>query len=611
MYIDKLIGERVKDAPADAKVKSHILLMRAGYIKQVANGIYTMTTLGKRVAANIENIIREEMNAIDGQEVSFPVVLPRELWDESGRYQSVGSELAKFKDRADRDMLLAMTHEEAAVHLVRGWVNSYNQLPFCIYQFQTKFRDEARSRAGLIRTREFVMKDGYSFHNTQADLEAYYAKVLDAYDRIFKRIGLKNFISVKSDTGMMGGAVAHEFMLLSAVGEDTLALCPHCDYKANMEVAECDTLKAYKADGAGGEPLKEVFTAEAHEIKDVARFLKVQESDTLKAVAFKLKGGAGGGVGTVGAGTGAGVAGAHTGVAGIASGAGARANANTGGVIVFLRGDLEVNEAKLRKLVKDNITPWDTKSDGRLSGGNIGPVGLNLPDTKIIFDLSVKGRGNLAIGANKPNYHYTGFNLKRDYTGGEVVFADVAKVVAEQPCVKCGHALTLANGIEIGNIFQLGTKYTKAMNMTVASEKGEAINPIMGCYGIGIGRAIASVAEENGDERGLKWNAAVAPFKVHICALRSDEPLVLKKAEAVYKKLTGAKIETLFDGRNVSAGIKFADADLIGAPIRLVISPKSLEGGGVELSMRGGAARDMIKYNDVLKAVRELLTIDN
>jgi prolyl-tRNA synthetase len=593
MYIDKLIGERVKDAPADAKVKSHILLLRAGYVKQVANGIYTMTTLGKRVAANIENIIREEMNAVDGQEVSFPVVLPRELWEESGRYQSVGSELVRFKDRAARDMLLAMTHEEAAVHLVRGWINSYNQLPLCIYQFQTKFRDEARSRAGLIRTREFVMKDGYSFHNTQADLEAYYDRVLDAYNRIFKRIGLKNFISVKSDTGMMGGAVAHEFMLLSAVGEDTLALCPHCDYKANMEVAECDTLKAYKADkGAGGEPLKEVLTAEAHEIKDVARFLKVQESDTLKAVAFKLKGGEG----AVGANTGAGTGDANTSTVGGA------------GVIVFLRGDLEVNEAKLRRLLKYNLAPWDTKSDSRLSAGNIGPVGLNLPNVKIIFDLSVRESVKLVIGANKPGYHYTGFNFKRDYKGGEVVFADVAKVVEGQPCVKCGHALTLASGIEIGNIFQLGAKYTKAMNMTVSSEKGEAINPIMGCYGIGIGRAIASVAEENGDEKGLKWNAAIAPFKVHICALRSDEALVLKKAAAVYKKLTGAKIETLFDGRNVSAGIKFADADLIGAPIRLVISPKSLEGGGVELSMRGGGDKTIVRCEDVLRAVKKLLT---
>lgn len=564
MLLSKLVCERTKDAPQDAKIKSHILLARAGYIKQVAGGIYSMTMPCQRMSKKIQNIIREEMDAVDGQEVLFPVVMPRELWELSDRYNTIGSEMVRFKDRNNRDMLLGMTHEEAAVHLANHIVSSYTQLPMMIYQIQTKFRDEARPRGGLIRVREFTMKDAYSFHTTKEDLEEYYYKVFDAYNRIFKRIGLKNFIDIKSDSGMMGGSIAHEFMLLTEVGEDSIVLCNDCDYRANMEVAEGKINKAE----CEAEPLKEVYTGEDKTIDEVCKRLNKKAEFSCKAVVYAVKGN------------------------------------SEEVVIAFTRGDLEVNEAKLKKVIKRDIVPYDGGVSEIIACGNIGPYNL---DKSIItvYDKSLAEVNALVIGANKPEYHYTGFNFKRDMPDAE--FYDISKVRAGDTCPVCGGKLRIENGIEIGNIFQLGTKYTKSMGMTVANADGSLFNPIMGCYGIGVGRAIASIAQESGDEKGLVLPMSVAPWQVHICPLRIDNEEVANKAYALYEDLKKAGVEVLFDDRDTAAGIKFNDADLMGMPIRVVISPKSLATDEVEITIRKTKESQKHAYAEAVKVIKDII----
>lgn len=565
MLLSKLVGERVKEAPSDVSILSHVLLARAGYIKPVANGIFSLTSPAQLMALNIENIIRDEMNKIDGQEVKFPVVMPREMWDLSGRYSSIGSEMVRFKDRGGKDMLLGMTHEEAAVHMAKNTVSSYNQLPFMIYQIQTKFRDEPRCRGGLIRVREFTMKDAYSFHMSQEDLEKYYERAYEAYFNIFRRIGLKNFIAVKSDSGMMGGSVAHEFMLLTEVGEDTLVLCDECGYKSNMEVAA-----GVRPEVDFGEdiPMEEVFTDKAHDIDAVCDYIGVKPYNTIKAVVYAVKGEQ-----TV--------------------------------VVAFIRGDLEVNEAKLKKAIKKNIVPWEADEESGLVAGNIGPVGLNLKNGIIVYDESLKGAYNMVIGANKADYHVKGVNVARDINPDS--FVDIAKVNAGDRCPVCGKPLHLENGIEIGNIFQLGTKYTASMGMTVLNEKGEAVTPIMGCYGIGVGRAIASIAQESNDKAGLILPITVAPYKVHICAIRIDDETVKEKAFALYEALKAKGVSVLFDDRNVSPGVKFADADLMGMPIRVVVSPRGLANGEIEVTDRATMAMEKVSYDNALAYIDEMM----
>ena len=536
MLISKLVGERTKTAPSDAVIKSHSLMIRAGYIKLVANGIWSLAMPAKRIARKIENIIREEMDALEGQECTFPVVMPRELWEESGRYTSIGDEMVRFKDRFGRDMVLGMTHEEAAVQFARDAVNSYQQLPFMIYQIQTKFRDEGRPRGGLIRVREFTMKDAYSFHMTKEDLEEYYERAYHAYERIFRRIGMKNFIAVKSDSGMMGGSISHEFMLLTPIGEDTIVICPKCGLCANMEVAT-SVLNGTEAEKPL--PMEEVFTGSAKEIHEVTEYLgNISAERTIKAVCYNIRGDA-----------------ERT-------------------VVAFIRGDLEVNEAKLKKVLKADIVPANL-SAGDLVAGNIGPVGLKGKNLVIVYDSSVKGTVNMVSGANKAEYHLKNVTEGRDFTISESY--DIRKVRPGDRCPVCGGELTVENGIEIGNIFQLGTKYTAAMGMTVLNAEGKAVNPIMGCYGIGVGRAMASVAEETADEKGLNWPMAIAPWHVYLCAIRPDDERVKEKAYALYDELQKQGIEVLMDDRAASAGYKFADCDLMGIPLRLVVSPRAIE----------------------------------
>ena len=566
MFISKLVGERTKTSPSDAVIKSHSLMIRAGFMKLVANGIWSLAMPAKRIQKKIEAIIREEMDAIDGQECLFPVVMPRELWEESGRYSSIGDEMVRFKDRNGRDNVLGMTHEEAAVHFARDTVNSYNQLPCMIYQIQTKFRDEGRARGGLIRVREFTMKDAYSFHISQEDLEEYYQRAYDAYARIFKRIGMKNFIAVKSDNGMFGGNLSHEFMLLTPVGEDTLVICPECGYKANMEVAD-GIRKEYKDETPL--PMEEVFTADAKEIASVSEYLgDLPEYKTIKAVCYNIKGD------------------------------------DTNVILCFVRGDLEVNEAKLKKIIKKDIVPANLETSN-LVAGNIGPVGLDVQNVTVVYDNSVKGLVNVVVGANKEEYHLKNVCEGRDFVAKETF--DITKIKEGDCCKICGKPLTLSNGIEIGNIFQLGNKYTKSMGMTVLNKEGKAVNPIMGCYGIGVGRAIAALAEENSDEKGLVWPMAVAPWHVYLCGLRLDNPEVKEKAYALYEDMKKAGIEVIFDDRDASPGFKFSDCDLMGIPIRVVVSPRSLANNEAEIQLRDGSLKENVNYDTVIERVRGII----
>lgn len=564
MKLSKLVGKRIKETPSGASLKSHILLLRGGYIKQVSAGIFSLLPPAQRVSKKIQAIIREEMDKIDGQEVLFPVVMPRELWDSTGRYDSIKEEMLRFKDRTGHDMLLGMTHEEAAVHMAMNNVESYDQLPFMIYQIQTKYRDEARPRGGLIRVREFTMKDAYSFHATQEDLEKYYKKAYDAYVRIYKRIGFKNFISVKSDSGMMGGKVADEFMAVTEAGEDRLVICKKCGYASNMEVA--NSVKPENDSQVLGEA-EEVFTGNAKTIEEVCAFLETDAAHTAKAVCYQTE--------------------------------------DEKLVVVFVRGDHDVNECKLKKLVLSELYPVDVEKYG-LEAGNIGCLNLNVPEGSFVFyDSTLKGLENFITGANKKDFHIKNISMSRDFANVE--FVDVAAVKEGEKCCHCGEELTLTRGIEIGNIFQLGTKYTKPMGMKIHMPDGSMQEPIMGCYGIGVGRSLASIIEEKADEKGIVWPMTIAPWQIHFCPLRLDDENVSAVADELYKKMTDAGIEVLFDDRNVSAGIKLTDSELMGMPIRVVISPKTMANTEAEVTIRATGEKLFISIAELIPELKAMI----
>ncbi|MCL2285869.1 MAG: proline--tRNA ligase, partial [Firmicutes bacterium] len=431
MKLDKLVGDRFKERPTDCVIDSHALMIRGGYMRQVANGIFSMYMPLRRITQKIEQIIREEMDAIDGQEVLFPVVLPASLWQESGRYDQINDELLRFTDRNDTPFVLGMTHEEACLQLVREYGQSYAKYPFMVYQIQTKFRDEARSRGGLIRVREFTMKDGYSFHTSQEDLEKYYDRCHKAYERIYARVGVPEVISVASDSGMMGGKIAHEFMLLTEAGEDSLVICPKCDYRANMEAAE-NIVKNQPV--RTSYQLELVHTPSQKTIDEVAEFLGTTRDKCCKAVVYQRK-------------------------------------ADNSYIIVFMRGDLDLQETKLSRYMGCEIYPATITEDSGLCAGYLGPMDLDKNAT-VLFDASLKGAGSLVCGANKDEYHYTGFDISRDF--GEVEYHDFAKVLEGGICPKCGEeGIVISRGVEVGNIFQLGTKYTESMNMQYTDSEGK------------------------------------------------------------------------------------------------------------------------------------------
>lgn len=544
MKLEKLVGERFRERPADCVVDSHALMIRGGYMKYVANGIYSSFLPLRRVTRKIEEIIRQEMDAIDGQEVQFPVVMPAALWQESGRYDSIGKELVRFSDRNASPLVLGMTHEEAAVQLVREYGKSYLRYPFMIYQIQTKFRDEARPRAGLIRVREFTMKDAYSFHTSQEDLEAYYARCLKAYERIYQRVGLPQVISVASDSGMMGGSVSHEFMLLTPVGEDSIVLCEECGYRANLEAAEAvvrsqrDTLS---------QPLTLVHTPNIHTIEDICGFLGTGKERSCKAVVYQQ-------------------------------------NTDNRYVVLFIRGDLEVNETKLTKYLGCEIRPAEITEECGLNAGYIGPCHLEGNCIRL-YDRSLEGANNLSCGANQQEYHYTGLDMARDVENAE--YHDFAKAVQGGVCPCCGkEGITVSRGIEVGNIFQLGTKYTQSMNMTYTDPNGAEQHPVMGCYGIGVGRLAAAICEASHDQYGPIWPMSVAPWQIHLCAVRADNPQVKECADSLYDQLQQEGLEVIYDDRAVSAGVMFSDADLLGVPLRVVVSPRNLKQNLLEIVSR-------------------------
>lgn len=563
MKVSELLGERYKDRVAE--IESQNLMVRGGYIKQVGNGIYSLMPPARRIHNKIEAILRQEMDRIDGQEVLFPVTMPATLWQASGRWESVGKELLRFKDRSGADMVLGMTHEEAAVHMAMNVASTYQKYPFMIYQIQTKFRDEPRARGGLIRVREFTMKDAYSFHTSQKDLERYYKRCYRAYERIYARVGIPEVVAVASDSGMMGGKVSHEFMLLTDIGEDTIVLCPECGYRANMEAADCIV---HNDPDEAMAPLEKVATYDNKTIEDVCSFLHGSAEKSAKAVVYQR-------------------------------------NEDDSYVLVFVRGDLEVNETKLRNYLKAEVHPAVEIDHAGLVAGAIGPVNLAKGIT-VVYDRSLEGTRNLVCGANEEGYHFTGLNMDRDVPNAE--YADVAKATVGGVCPKCGkHSLTVKNGIEVGNIFQLGRRYTEAMGMTYDDEKGNRVNPIMGCYGIGVGRLMASVCEEHHDQYGPVWPISIAPWEIEICALRADQAHVKEEANKLYKSLMDEGYEVLFDDRTVSAGFMFSDADLLGSPVRIVISPKTLDRGVVEIVTRDKTIKEDVPLECAMQRTKEIV----
>ena len=566
MKMSHLLGLRFKETPADCQIASQILMLRGGYIKGVGNGIYSLFTPTKRITQKIEAILRDEMDRLGGQEVMFPVAMPADLWKESGRFESVGSELLRFKDRGGNDMILGMTHEEAAVHLARNVAQSYSDYPFMIYQIQTKFRDEPRARGGLIRVREFTMKDAYSFHTSQEDLDEYYKKCYDAYNRIYARCGIPEVFAVQGDSGMMGGKVSHEFMLPTEVGEDTLVVCDECDFRSNMEVAPCIVDNEVCPDAE----LIMVPTPDSKTIEEICALLSVSEKQTCKAVLY-------------------------------------RKESDNALVVVFLRGDLEVNEVKLRNFLKSEIHPEVADENNTdITYGFIGPVGFEAKAI-VIYDRSFVGAHNLVCGANKVGFHYTGFTPERDLPSS-IEFIDVAKTYPGAVCPVCGKkSIRTTRGIEVGNIFQLGKKYSEPMNMRYSDKNGEMQTPIMGCYGIGVGRLAASVCEACRDDYGPIWPISIAPWQVHICALRSDNEQVAETSNRIYEELQNKGVEVLFDDRPVSAGFMFSDADLLGVPVRITISPKTCARGVAEVSLRDKSFKQDMDLDTVVDNIKQMV----
>ncbi len=558
--MSQLLSRTQKQVAAEAELPSHRLILRAGLARQVAAGIYSLTPLGYRVIRRIESIVREEMDRIGGQEILLPVVQPAELWQESGRYEAIDSSLARFKDRVGRPMVLAMTHEEAVTDLVRSMVDSYRQLPLMVYQVQTKFRDEARPRAGLVRLREFLMKDGYSFHATQADLDVCYEQVVEAYKNIFRRIGIPVMV-VQSDTGMMGGSAAHEFMVLAEGGEDTLIVCKACGYAANREVATADKGAAPDA-GADLQPVVEHHTPGTPTIESLAAVMGCTAKETLKCVFYTEDG--------------------------------------QSLVLACIRGDLTVNDVKLQNLLRmPNLRTLSASAAEAmgLAVGYASPVGLklNVP-VRVVVDDSVVGARNLVTGANRPGFHISGVNYGRDFTAEMV--GDIATAGAGMACACCGGALEAVRVIEAGNTFKLGTKYSKTMGALFTDEAGAAHPMIMGCYGIGITRMLACILEQSHDADGIIWPAAVAPYRYHLLVAGKDaEPA--EAAAKLYAELGADQV--LFDNRDLSPGIKFKDADLLGMPVRITVSARSLAAGGAEIRVRRTGETGVVPLTDVAR----------
>ena len=539
----------LKETPADAEIISHQLMLRAGLIRKLAAGLYTWLPLGLRVLRRVEAIVREEMDKAGALEVSMPVVQPSELWEESGRWEQFGPELCRFKDRHQREFCLGPTHEEIITDLVRHEVKSYRQLPVNYYQIQTKFRDEVRPRFGVMRAREFLMKDAYSFHLDMASLEDTYQRMYAAYSAIFGRLGL-TFRAVLADTGAIGGSVSHEFHVLAAAGEDAIAFSDQSSYAANVELAEALTLSG---PAEAPEAMTLVETPKQHSIEEVSRFLEVEPSRCLKTLLVR---------------------------------------GQEGGVVaILLRGDHELNPVKATKLAEVALplqfaTAEEVQAVAGCQPGSLGPIGLTIP---VIVDRSAATLVNFVCGANRDGYHYRNVNWNPDLPLPPRV-VDVRQVVEGDPSPDGQGQLNIARGIEVGHIFQLGSKYSEAMQATVLNEQGENQVLIMGCYGIGVSRVVAAAIEQNHDSRGIIWPDALAPFQVALAPINMYTSERLQTlAEHVYQQLQQAGFTVLFDDRKARPGVMFADLELIGIPHRIVISERLLEAGQAEYKGRSDA----------------------
>ncbi len=560
MRASSLFARTLREIPSDAEMVSHQLSMRAGLIRRLAVGIYSYLPMGLRVINKIEQILREEMDAVDGQEIQMPVVNPAEVWRATGRYDAPapGPALLRFTDRGNHEMVLAMTHEEVVTDLARQEISSYKQLPAMVYQIQTKFRDEPRSRGGLVRVREFLMKDGYSFHADWESLDAYYPRVYDAYKNIFRRCGL-DAVAVEADSGMMGGSGSHEFISINDSGEDTLVFCPTCRYAANAEAAIFD-----KGTAQDGELLDMELVATPNQttIEQVAAFLGIETRQTLKAVFYsRLSGEV---------------------------------------VFVIIRGDLAVNEQKLSNVLGGEELHASTAEELAAAGlvaGYASPVGIS--DLLVVADDSAMSGTNFVGGANKPGYHYLNVNYGRDFEAK--IVADIALAREGDHCAHCGGTLTEARGIEVGHVFKLGTKYSEAVGANFLDADGVAQPLIMGCYGIGLGRLLACVIEEHHDDQGIIWPVSIAPFQVHLVSLAGNNQEVASAAEALYARLLAAGYEVFFDDRDERAGVKFNDADLIGIPVRVTVSKRMMDESAFEVKARWADDRTTVP-SDQLEA---------
>jgi prolyl-tRNA synthetase len=573
--MSRLFFQTLREVPAEAETISHQLMLRAALIHPIAAGIFDFLPLGHRVKLKIETIMRDEMNAIDGQEVTLPVVHPAELWQRSGRWQAIGDDMARLKDRNGRDYCLGMTHEEVMAELAQTVVSSYRQLPFVLYQIQTKFRDEPRPRAGTIRVREFTMKDAYSFDRDYAGLDAFYPRIYQSYFNIFRRCGLE-VLAVESDTGMMGGTMAHEFMALTPIGEDTLLICDACHYSANRQIAVF--AKPAPPDDAPL-PISQVHTPSVTTIAALAEFLQIEQAQTAKAIFMIAEMDAPGG------------------------------KVAERFVFAVVRGDMELNETKLTNALKARRLRPATTDEIRAVGAEPGygsPIGIDRSQVTLIVDDLVAASPNLVAGANRPDYHLRHVNYGRDYTAD--IVTDIVAAADGYACPKCGAPLRTVRGVEVGNIFKLGTKYSEAMGATYLDEAGETKPIVMGSYGIGSGRVMACIIEHHHDDLGIQWPITIAPYQVMIVGLgTAKQPEVVEAAERIYAGLQAAGVEVLYDDRDERAGVKFNDADLLGIPLRLTVGGKGLKSGSLELKLRRNGELRAVPVEGAAAAVKAIV----
>jgi prolyl-tRNA synthetase len=565
MLYSRLLIPTLKEVPAEAEAASHILLFRAGMIRKLASGIYDYLPLGLRALRKVENIVREEMNRAGAQEVLLPAVQPAELWQESGRWQIYGKELLRFQDRHGRDCCFGPTHEEVITDLVRREVHSYRQLPLNLYQIQVKFRDEIRPRFGLIRGREFIMKDAYSFDIDEAGAELTYTAMYEAYSRIFRRCGL-TFKAVEADSGPIGGSFSHEFMVLAETGEDYLASCTACDYAANLEKAEVPAPEGSPGPLPAGTP-NLVATPGVRTVEEVAAFLKLQPHDIAKTLIYET---------------------------------------DQGPVAVLIRGDHEVNEVKVKNLLGATelllAGPAKVKELTGAEVGFAGPIGLNIP---IYADQAVAALSTMVTGANKDGHHLTGVHPQRDLQFTRV--ADLRQVTEQDPCPRCGATLTMLKGIEVGHVFKLGFKYSKALNAKFLDAEGEEQFIFMGCYGIGVSRIVAAAVEQGHDADGIIWPLALAPFQVGLVPINVNDQATWGTANRLHDELTAAGLEVLLDDRDERPGVKFKDMDLLGLPIRVVVGPKTLAKGQAEVRQRRSSDMSLVDLDRLLPYIKDLI----